>query len=150
VRATRYNNVSERARGYWAALEEAGIAAEDVPVGALQNGAPNIVEVMSMLWDGQRARPTAFLAMSDYVALAAMEWLGARGVAVPEEVSVGGFDGVPEAAKSQPPLTTVEQPYRQIAERSVAAILDGAMPAGREVVPLTLVVRGSSGPPPIG
>ncbi len=150
VRATRFVNVRERARGFLAALAEAGIGEDDVPVGAVRNGAPNIGEVMEVLWTRSQPRPTAFLAMADYVALAALEWLAAQGVQVPEDVSVVGFDGVPEAAESVPPLTTVEQPYRRIAERSVAAILDGAMPQGREVLPLTLVVRGSSGPPPSG
>lgn len=150
VRSTHFNNVLERARGYWAALAEVGIGEDEVPVGALRNGAPNIGEVMDALWTDDRPRPTAFLAMADYVALAAMEWLSAKGIRVPEDVSVVGFDGVPEAVESVPPLTTVEQPYRRIAERSVAAILDGAMPQGREVLPLTLVVRGSSGPPPSG
>jgi DNA-binding LacI/PurR family transcriptional regulator len=147
VRATRFVNVRERARGFWAALTEAGIGEDEVPVGALRNGAPNIGEVMEVLWNGARPKPTAILAMADYAALAALDWFGARGVRVPEDVSVVGFDGVPEAAEAQPPLTTVEQPYRRIAERSVAAILDGAMPTEREVLPLTLVVRGSSGPP---
>jgi DNA-binding LacI/PurR family transcriptional regulator len=57
-----------------------------------------------------------------------------------------GFDDVPEAEVCSPPLTTVAQPYRRIAERSVAAILDGDMPDGREILPLSLVVRGSTGP----
>jgi DNA-binding LacI/PurR family transcriptional regulator len=64
-------------------------------------------------------------------------------------VSVVGFDGVPEAAVSVPPLTTMEQPYRQIAERAVSAILDDDLPDGREVLPLRLVVRESTGPAPM-
>jgi hypothetical protein len=43
----------------------------------------------------------------------------------------------------------MEQPYKLIAERAVAAILDDAMPEGREVLPLTLVVRASTGPAPL-
>jgi DNA-binding LacI/PurR family transcriptional regulator len=65
---------------------------------------------------------------------------------VPEEVSVVGFDDVPEAARTRPPLTTVAQPYARIAERAVSAILDRTLPQGREVLPLTLVVRESTGP----
>jgi DNA-binding LacI/PurR family transcriptional regulator len=64
-------------------------------------------------------------------------------------VSVVGFDGVAGTASSAPPLTTMEQPYKLIAERAVAAILDDAMPEGREVLPLTLVVRASTGPAPL-
>jgi DNA-binding LacI/PurR family transcriptional regulator len=86
--------------------------------------------------------------MSDRLALAALAWLTARGLRVPQDVSVIGFDGVPEAAVSDPPLTTMEQPYGEIAERAVAAILDDAMPDGREMLPLRLVVRESTGPAP--
>jgi DNA-binding LacI/PurR family transcriptional regulator len=86
--------------------------------------------------------------MSDRVALAALTGLARRGLRVPQDVSVIGFDGVLEAARSALPLTTMEQPFRRIAERAVAAILDDEIPHGREVLPLTLVARGSTGPAP--
>jgi DNA-binding LacI/PurR family transcriptional regulator len=86
--------------------------------------------------------------MSDLVALRAMAWLAARGIRIPDEVSIVGFDGAPEAETARPPLTTVEQPYRKTAERAVAAILDDEMPQGGEVLPVRLVVRGSTGPVP--
>lgn len=91
--------------------------------------------------------PTAILAMSDHVALLAMDWLKAHGLRVPEDVSIVGFDGVPEAARSDPGLTTMAQPLRQLAERAVAAILDGAMPGAEESLAVTLVVRGSTARP---
>ena len=146
VRATRFVNVRERARGTWAALAEAGIGEDEVPIHATGSDGWNTEAAMAVLFAGGEPPPTALLAMSDLVALKALGWLAARGVRVPGDVSVVGFDGVPEAAMANPPLTTVEQPFRQIAERAVAAILDDAMPEGREVLPLTLVVRGSTGP----
>lgn len=147
VRATRYVNVRERALGYWAALAEAGIAEGEVPVLAVRNEGENVGAALELLFSGGDA-PTGLLAMSDKVALAALDWLSARGLRVPQDVSLVGFDGVPEAETSRPPLTTVEQPFRRIAERSVAAILDDVMPMGREILPLNLVVRGSTAPPP--
>ncbi|EYD74434.1 transcriptional regulator [Rubellimicrobium mesophilum DSM 19309] len=149
VRATRFVNVRERARGYWAALTEAGIAEDMVPIHAVQNDGGNVGAALDLILAAEE-RPTALLAMSDLVALEALKALEARGVRVPEEISVVGFDGVPEAAESIPPLTTVEQPYRRIAERSVSAILDDDLPAGREILPLTLVVRGTTAPPVSG
>ncbi|CAA9403195.1 MAG: transcriptional regulator [uncultured Rubellimicrobium sp.] len=149
VRATRFVNVRERALGYWAALAEVGISEEEVPVHAVLNDGENVAEALALLFDGPGPHPTAILAMSDKVAMAALHALAARGVAVPGQVSVVGFDDVPEAESARPPLTTVAQPYAAIAERSVAAILDGTIPEGREVLPLTLVVRESSGPPPL-
>jgi DNA-binding LacI/PurR family transcriptional regulator len=149
VRATHFVNVRERAHGYWAALAEAGISEIEAPFVAVRNDAANIGEALALLFEGPHAAPTALLAMSDRLALAALDWLTEQGMRVPEEVSVVGFDGIPEAAISVPPLTTMEQPYRQIAERAVSAILDGDLPEKREVLPLELVVRESAGPAPM-
>lgn len=146
VRATRFVNVRDRARGYWAALAEAGIGEDQVPVVAVSNDASNIGEALAPLFEASAPWPTGLLAMSDLVALSALDWLASSGLRVPQQVSVVGFDGVPEGERARPGLTTVEQPYRQIAERSVAAILDGPIPTGRVVLPLTLLVRGSTGP----
>jgi DNA-binding LacI/PurR family transcriptional regulator len=140
-------NVRERARGYWAAFAEAGLSEADMPIHAVRRSKRgNVGDALTLLFADPQTAPTALLAMSDHLALAAMAWLHARGWRVPEDVSVVGFDGVPEAASANPPLTTVEQPYHRIAERAVAAILDGALPEGREVLPLQLVVRESTGP----
>lgn len=148
VRATRFVNVRERALGFWAGLAEAGLPEAEVPVLAVENAGANLAAGLPLLFEGGAAAPSALLAMSDLVALRAVEWLAARGLRVPEDVSVVGFDGVPEAATATPALTTVEQPYRRIAERAVAAILDDDVPVGREVLGLSLVVRGSTGPAP--
>lgn len=143
-------NVRERARGYWAALAEAGISDAEMPIHAVRRSkGGHVSEAMALLFADPRSAPTALLAMSDQLALAAIAWLTARGLRVPNDVSVVGFDGVPEAAASVPSLTTMEQPYRQIAERAVAAILDDTLPEGREVLPLRLVVRGSTGAAPM-
>lgn len=148
VRAARSINVRERARGYWAAFAEAGIPEEDVPIYPVWLDAGNVGAALELLFNGSHLPRTALLAMSDLVALKVMAWLAARGLRVPDDVSVVGFDGAPEAETSKPPLTTVEQPYRLIAERAVAAILDDVMPKGGEVLPVSLVVRASTGPGP--
>jgi DNA-binding LacI/PurR family transcriptional regulator len=148
VRSARSINVRERGRGYWTALAEAGISEADVPVYAIWLDAQNVGGALEPLFDGPDAGPTALLCMSDLVALKAMAWLAARGCRVPRDVSVVGFDGVEAAGAARPGLTTVEQPYRAIAERAVAAILDGARPGQGEVLPVSLVVRGSTGPAP--
>ena len=146
VRSARSVNVRERARGYWTALAEAGISESEVPVHPVWLDAENVGAALEQLFDTSQPSPTALLAMSDLVALRAMAWLQARGIRVPDDVSIVGYDGAPEAAAAWPPLTTVEQPYRRIAERAVAAILDDKMPKGGEVLPVSLVVRASTGP----
>jgi DNA-binding LacI/PurR family transcriptional regulator len=85
--------------------------------------------------------------MSDKVALIALKWLAARGITVPGDVSVIGFDGVPEGAASEPPLTTIAQPMAEMGRRAVETILayDGSI--RRETLDVELVVRGSTAAP---
>ncbi len=138
--------VRDRAHGYWRALGDYGIPRTLVPImGTLQDQATTFA-AMETLFSGSQP-PTAILAMSDKVALYAMQWLAERGLNVPEDVSVVGFDGVPEAAASLPGLTTVAQPFEEIAKRSVAAIIENAVPTHRVSLELGLVVRGSTAPP---
>ena len=88
------------------------------------------------------------MAQSDRIAFIATDWLKARGLAVPDDVSIVGFDGVPESATSSPPLTTVQQPIAEIGRRAVSAILDHGGEIWRERLDVQLVVRGSTAPPP--
>lgn len=146
VRASPSLNIRERARGYWTALAEAGLSEADMPIHSVHRSkGSHVSETLALLFADPKSAPTALLAMSDHLGLAALAWLATRGLRVPEDVSVVGFDGVPEAAVSVPPLTTMEQPYKAIAELAVAAILDDAVPNGHEVLPLKLMVRGSTG-----
>jgi len=94
--------------------------------------------------------PTALLAMSDRIALLALDWLRERGLSVPGDVSIVGFDGVPEAASSEPPLTTVAQPIAQMGRLAVQMILDDNGKTRREMLDVELVLRASTAPPPIG
>jgi DNA-binding LacI/PurR family transcriptional regulator len=145
VQANRYSTVRDRADGYAQALEGAGITGV---AGFDSDGSQaNVAGIMEQLY-GAGSGPTALLAMSDRVALFAMDWLQQRGLRVPDDVSVVGFDGVPEGAEVLPGLTTVQQPMGEIARRAVAAILDDEMPDGREALALDLVVRGSTAQAP--
>jgi DNA-binding LacI/PurR family transcriptional regulator len=146
VRAGRHTTIRERADGYWSALGAAGIAPESVPFFDSDNDQAGVVAGLERLFAGSDL-PTALLAMSDRVALYAMDWLIERGLRVPEDVSIVGFDGVPEGAESLPPLTTVQQPMQAIAQRAVDAILEGSVPDGPETMDLALVVRESTAPP---
>jgi DNA-binding LacI/PurR family transcriptional regulator len=146
VKAGRHNTIRERADGYWQALGAAGIAPESVPFFDSDNDQAGISQGLEVLFAGS-LRPTALLAMSDRVAFYAMDWLIERGIGVPEDVSIIGFDGVPEGAESVPPLTTVQQPMQAIAQRAVDAILDGPVPDGPELLDLSLLVRHSTAAP---
>jgi DNA-binding LacI/PurR family transcriptional regulator len=91
--------------------------------------------------------PTALLAMSDRIALYAIQWLTERGISVPNDVSIIGFDGVPEAALSTPALTTMQQPFEDIAAKAVSAILNDEELASSQILDVKLVLRNSTAPP---
>lgn len=94
---------------------------------------------------------TAVFCANDSLAQGAMEALASRGLRVPVDVSVTGFDDMPLASMLRPPLTTVHVPIVEMARRAVALGLDApADGAVREPVVLgtELVIRESTGPVP--
>ncbi|MCX5530125.1 LacI family DNA-binding transcriptional regulator [Streptomyces sp. NBC_00006] len=95
--------------------------------------------------------PTAIFASSDQMALGAIEALRRRGLRVPEDLSVVGFDDLPEVRWSAPPLTTVRQPLSDMGKLAARTALDLARsvePAAPRVDLATeLVVRASTAAP---
>ena len=98
--------------------------------------------------------PTAMLAMSDVLALGALQAAAELGIGVPSGLSVVGFDDSPVARLATPPLTTVAQPHeekgRLAAEWLIEAIERRRPSRGRRrraILPTELVVRGSTAPP---
>jgi DNA-binding LacI/PurR family transcriptional regulator len=146
VDAAIYATSRERAYGYFAVLKQFGVDASAVPIFETRPTRTSVEAGVAFLFDRPEP-PTAILAMSDTVALMAIDILKSRGLRVPEDVSIVGFDGVPEAARSTPPLTTIAQPIAELGRRAVEIILghDGAL--HRETLPVELVVRGSTAAP---
>lgn len=66
---------------------------------------------------------TAVFAANDQMALGLLGGLRAAGIAVPQRISIVGFDDVPEAAYAWPPLTTVRQDFEELARRAVARVI---------------------------
>ena len=102
----------------------------------------------------EREPPTAILAMSDIFAIGALQAAAEAGVAVPEELSVVGFDDSPVAGQATPPLTTIAQPQEEKGRLAAQLLLEqverGAAVRDRsrsEILPTELVVRGSTAPP---
>ena len=95
---------------------------------------------------------TAVFAANDHLALGVLRAMSEHGRRVPEEVSVVGFDDVPEAAYFIPPLTTVRPDFDAVARASLAMLLDqihsGAPVVQRYTVAPALVSRRSVAPPP--
>src|SRR5919199_538501 len=93
-------------------------------------------------------RPTAILAISDVLALGVLQAAAERGIDVPGELSVVGFDDIPQAATATPALTTVFQPHEEKGRAAVRLLVSGADPADSVLLPCRLVVRASTGPAP--
>ncbi|MET9441184.1 LacI family DNA-binding transcriptional regulator [Streptomyces sp. NPDC006610] len=95
-------------------------------------------------------RPTAIFAGSDLQALGVLEAARLKGLSVPRQLSVVGYDDVPLAQWSSPPLTTVHQPLLQMAEEASRMLLRPETPgkaAQRIELATNLVVRQSTAPP---
>jgi DNA-binding LacI/PurR family transcriptional regulator len=98
-------------------------------------------------------RPTAVLAVSDIIALGAIRAAHRLGLAVPGDLEVIGFDDVPLAAESLPPLSTVHQPILEkgrTAARLLIRELNEAGPREHIVLPTELILRGSTVAAPEG
>ncbi len=93
------------------------------------------------------------MAYDDITALGALRALKKKGLRVPEDCSVVGFDDVAQASLSAPSLTTVRQPMEAMGSMSVGMMLDAikamerkkSMPVVRRKIPAELVVRESTG-----
>jgi LacI family transcriptional regulator len=139
-----------RLDGYRAALEAAGL---DVDPELLRQGdfyhESGFAGGASLL-DADEA-PTAIFASSDQMALGVHEALRQRGLRVPDDVSVVGFDDLPEVRWSSPPLTTVRQPLSEMGQLAARTVL--RLAAGERIESLrvelatVLVVRDSTAPP---
>jgi len=142
-----YSGTRDRIRGYFEVLATYGIDVKAVPIYETENDEASTRAGMEHLFASAKP-PTAILAMSDRMALTALDWLRERGIDVPGEVSVIGFDGVPESAVSVPPLTTIAQPIVEIGRRAVQAILGFDGTIRREILDVELVIRSSTAAAP--
>jgi DNA-binding LacI/PurR family transcriptional regulator len=98
---------------------------------------------------------TGIFACSDSMALGVYDALKARGLRIPQDISVVGFDDLPEAQYVTPALTTVRQPSTELGAAAVKLLLDlaraedgGVRPPARLELATELVVRASAGPAP--
>jgi LacI family transcriptional regulator len=139
-----------RKHGYRQALETAGLTVDPalIRVGEFQ---PESAEDAARQLLGSGERPTAIFAANDVSALATISAAKSLGLRVPDDLSVIGFDNVPESALSDPPLTTIEQPIQQMgfdATLLLLRLIEGEeVPSTHTMLPTKLVVRGSCSPP---
>ncbi|GAA1314462.1 LacI family DNA-binding transcriptional regulator [Saccharothrix xinjiangensis] len=139
---------ADRIRGWRLALESAG--AEVPPVVPADWSAASGYRAGQVL--ARMPEVTAIFAANDHLALGILRAMSERGRNVPRDVSVVGFDDVPEAAYFIPPLTTLRQDFDAVARDALdllTAQIDGkAVEGARRASSPTLVRRDSVRPPP--
>ncbi len=111
----------------------------------------NETSVVELMRRPQASRPTAIFGVNDALALWIMTILQRAGVRVPEEVSIVGYDGIDQAAMSQPALSTVHQPFMKIGTRCIEILRDqlqnGTPPGQKVQLPAPFIARASLAPP---
>ncbi len=136
----------ERVRGYRDAFAEAGVAWSDViTINAAGNSRRDGAVAAAHALD-HAPRPTAIVALTDMLALGVLDELATRGLRPGRDMSVTGFDDIPDAADAG--LTTVRQSAFERGRIAAELLLNPpADPAKRHVVlPTELIVRASTGP----
>lgn len=140
----------KRLAGYTQMLEKAGLPPQQQwvihPVAAddIQRGRLGVELCLA-------AGVTAIFCYNDQIAIGVLNTCYHKGVAVPQQLSVVGFDDIRAASYVNPPLTTVRQPLQQMGQRALAmmlALIDKAQ-VQNELLACELVVRASVAPPPV-
>ena len=139
-----------RLRGYRSALEDAGLPWPEVLVYECPGSTAALGYRAARTLLSSKRRPTAILSSSDQLALGVLVAVEELGLSVPEDLSVVGFDDVPQGASADPPLTTVRQDHDDkgsLAGRMLVSLLRGEDAPNPERLPTRLVIRDSTTPP---
>jgi len=109
---------------------------------------PTGMEAIHLLLDERKANFEAVVAANDTMALGALQALQSRGIRVPGNVAIVGFDDAEESNYVSPPLTTVRQPLHEQGKRAtetLLALIEGKQVPDRVILPTELIVRRSCG-----
>jgi DNA-binding LacI/PurR family transcriptional regulator len=124
----------------------AGRAQEERAVGPVRGDGVEAARVVV----GRAPRATAILALTDALAIGALEAVRWAGLRVPEDISIAGIDDLPESAGLQ--LTSVFVPYRPMGELAgamLATLMESGDAAPPALMPTALTIRGTTGAPPV-
>jgi LacI family transcriptional regulator len=144
----------QRLRGYRETLAAAGVQLKDEHIHHIRVDGITAISAIAAAYAPARAEdlPSAWFTTSDRLALYLIRAFHERGIRVPEDVSVIGFDNLAAASSSIPALTTIAQDTRQKAQLAVADLFrrieNPAAPMESVVLDVSLVERESVGPVP--
>ncbi|MFY1699827.1 MULTISPECIES: LacI family DNA-binding transcriptional regulator [unclassified Solwaraspora] len=143
-----------REAGFRQAMADAGVPVDDalVRVGGfrIESAAGTVAELLAL-----PEPPTAIFAGNDLSAISTLNVAREMGLSVPDDLSVIGFDNIPESALVNPPLTTITQPLQRMGAEALRLLVDLIAGVERDThirLPTELVVRASCRPyrPPVG
>jgi LacI family repressor for deo operon, udp, cdd, tsx, nupC, and nupG len=138
----------DRLRGATARAKKAGAERDFIVMNgdfSIESGAVAAERLL-----GRKEAPTAIFCFNDEMAMGVIDTARRRKMRIPDDLSIVGFDDIRFARYTDPPLTTVAQPMRQIGEgtvRLLLEILQGHDSPDSVTLPHTLVVRSSTAPP---
>jgi DNA-binding LacI/PurR family transcriptional regulator len=145
------HHISRRLAAFRQTLEDAGLDYDPGLVRAGQYEPESGYEAMRTLLDSS-PRPTAVFGMNDMMAIGAMRAIHERGLHIPGDIAVVGYDDMRFAAYTTPPLTTVRAPEIELGRRAcelLIELVEGRRPAVRQIKLATeMIIRSSSEPIP--
>ncbi len=142
----RFPEFLGRYRGVEQALKDAGLASNPgLQIDAITTEDAGAEAALTLIETGLRF--DSIVAASDLIAIGAIRALASRGLSVPGDIAVVGFDDIPAASTSTPPLTTVVQDTQRAGQLLVEAVISQLLgkPVGSQMLPTRLMVRKSSG-----
>lgn len=119
-----YSSGKLRLQGYEKAMHELNLDIPDSYVGEVEFSFQAGYEGMKTIYEESHELPTAVVAGGDLIAIGAIQFLNSRGVNVPEDISVIGFDDLEFATYMRPELTTVRIPYFEEGEMAAKMLMD--------------------------
>jgi LacI family transcriptional regulator len=141
-----------RRAGHAAALAEVGVL---TPPALIRSGEPTTEEGFRLAAEllDLPERPTALIGFNDKMAVGAMSAAASRGLRIPQDLSVAGFDDIDLARATRPLLTTVRQPLEEMGRMAVTLLVRllerHQLEALHVELATELIVRDSTAPPPL-
>ena len=141
---------ADRVHGYVDAFTAAGLPVDDNLIVKGDFRYRSGAEGTRQLLDREEP-PTAIFVCNDVMSMAAMAVVRERGLNIPDDISIIGFDDIPLASFTSPPLTTIAQPIQEIGKIATDLLIErmsrsSSRPSQRIVLDVQLVVRNSCGP----
>ena len=144
---------ADRCSGYIAALHAYNIPLDNTLIVPTDSSNPSHPEVALSTFMNMPDPPTAILCFTDPLAAQMLMLCREKGIRIPDDLSLVGYDGILPSGLTSPALTTVRQPMPDLGRIAVESLLslidDPEQEAIQQILPVQLVVRDSTAPPKI-